>query len=116
MDTRGVTGSQQPDWYLREWAAFYGKRQSSLVNELGWNKSRANYIWHSRQPYSRELVNEIAAWLGIKPFELLMPPVEATALRRLRETAALIVAENDTTPFEHPPKAGQTKPGRRSAG
>jgi transcriptional regulator with XRE-family HTH domain len=89
-----VTDEPQLDWFLREWLTHFGKRQAALVNELGWNKQRASYVWNSRQSYRREVVNEIAQWLGIRPFELLMPPREALALRRLRETAAAIVAED----------------------
>lgn len=91
---------EAPNWYLQEWLAHFGKRQAALTNELGWNKSRANFYWHGRQGYRREVVNEIAAWLGIKPYELLMPPSEAIALRRLRETAAMIVAQ--APPQEEP--------------
>ncbi len=84
----------EPDWYLREWLTHLGKRQASLVNELGWDKARANYVWHGRIPYRRDVVNEISKWLGIHPFELLMPPLEAIALRSLRETALAIAADH----------------------
>ena len=80
-----------PDWYLREWLATLGKRQASLTIELGWNKNTAHLLFHSKQPYRREDVNEISAWLQIRPYELLMPPEEAMAIRRLRESAARIV-------------------------
>ena len=80
------------DWYLREWMKHFKKKQAALTNELGWNKSRANYIWHSKQPYNRDLTNELAKWLGIRPYELLMKPSEALSLRRLRATAMEIVA------------------------
>lgn len=85
---------KDPDWYLQQWLAHFGKRQASLVNELGWDKSKAHIIFHSKQPYRRDIVNEVSEWLGIRPFELLMPPSEALALHRLRETAALIAAES----------------------
>lgn len=94
-------GERAPDWYLREWMAHFDKRQASLTNELGWNKSKANFFWHGRQSYRREVVNEISGWLGIEPYELLMSPREALALRRLRQAAAVIVAEDGQT-FEHP--------------
>ena len=85
----------KPDWYLRDWANHFGKRQASLVSELGWEKSRAHHVWHSKQSYRREDVNAVAEWLGIEPHELLMKPSDALALRRLRQTAAEI-AEGDT--------------------
>lgn len=82
-----------PDWHLKDWVAHFNKRQSSLTNELGWSKNRANKVWHSQQSYRREEVNEIAAWLGIAPYELLMPPEKAMGLRQLEETARRIAAE-----------------------
>ncbi|WP_337186720.1 hypothetical protein [Phenylobacterium sp.] len=91
---KNVSESDDPDWHLREWLVHFEKKQASLVNELGWDKSKAHIIWHSKQPYRRDIVNEVAAWLGIRPFELLMSPSEAMAYRRLKETAALITAES----------------------
>jgi hypothetical protein len=87
------------DWRLREWMAHFGKIQADLSKELGWTKNRAHVVWHGTQPYRREIVNEVAAWLGIKPFELLMLPREALALRRMRENAAVIVSDRDAPPL-----------------
>ena len=70
----------------------FNKRQAALVSELGWSKNRASIVWHGAQPYRRDIVNELAAWLGIEPFELLMSPNEAMMLRRLRETAQEIAS------------------------
>ncbi len=97
--------SGEPDWYLQAWCKHFGKRQADL-SELGYQKWSAFKIWHSRQPYGRKQINEIAAWLGIQPYELLMPPREALILRQLRETAQAIVlsaAEPDVPPFQGPP-------------
>lgn len=105
----------EDDWRLREWLAWFGKRQASLVNELGWTKNRAHIVWHSDQPYRRQEVNLIARWLGIKPFELLMTPREAMALRALRQSAQTIVAEDTNDVYEvappdpHPPLKTGTK-------
>jgi hypothetical protein len=93
---------QEEDWYLRAWLAHFGKRQAALINELGWDKAKASFVWNGRQPYKRSLVNEVARWLGIRPFELLMHPRDALALRRLRETAVMIAAEEDGVPWEGP--------------
>ena len=80
------------DWYLREWVAHTEKRQADLARGLGWHKNQAYRLWHGEQPYRRDEVNAVAGWLGIEPYELLMPPAEAMRLRRLRqileETAA----------------------------
>ena len=92
----------EEDWYLQDWLRHFGKKQTSLVQELGWSKNRANLFFHSQQPYRREVVNEIAKWLNIKPFELLMAPQEALSMRRLREVAHAIVADT-TKGFDGPP-------------
>lgn len=91
-----VEESSDEDWYLKDWAKVAGKRQADLVTELGWLKNHAHRIWHSKQPYRRDIVNEVARWLAIKPYELLMPPSEALQLRRLRETAVAIAADHQT--------------------
>lgn len=85
----------EPDWFLREWSTHFHKRQADLVNELGWNKSRANKFWHGAHPYKRDVVNELSRWLGIEPYELLMHPHDAMQLRQLRD-AALSIAKNLT--------------------
>ena len=85
-----VKDSLARDWHLREWLAYFGKKQAALVNELGWNKSKASFVWNGKQPYSREIVNEVTDWLGIAPYELLMAPEKAMALRQLEETARRI--------------------------
>lgn len=99
------------DWFLQAWMNHFGKRQADLAKAMGWSKNRAHFVWHSSQPYRRPEVNRIAKWLGIRPFELLMSPREAMALRGLRQTAAIIVAENDAAEFDH-----TTVPARKSAG
>lgn len=70
----------------------FGKIQASLVNELGWEKSKASDVWNGVRPYRRSIVNEVAAWLGIEPYEMLMPPEDALRLRQMREAAQAIAA------------------------
>lgn len=88
-----VGDSNDPDWHLQEWAALLGKRQADLVNDLGFAKNQAHRIWHGKQPYRRDIVNLVSAWLDLRPYELLMRPEEAMRLRRLEETAVAIAAD-----------------------
>jgi hypothetical protein len=83
------------DWFLQEWVRHLGRRQSDLVSELGWHKTAAHRLWHGRQPYRRDHVNAVAAWLGIRSYELLMPPAEALALRTVKD-AAMLIADQAT--------------------
>lgn len=105
------------DWYLRDWLAHFGKRQANLVNELGWDKARASFVYNGRQGYRREIVNEVASWLGLEPFELLMPPADAIAWRTYREAvrrAALQepypMAAEPNRPFVGPGAENEAKP------
>lgn len=97
-----VAESLEPDWHLKDWAALRGKRQADLVNDLGFAKNQAHRIWHSVQPYRRDVVNKVAKWLEIQPYELLMTPRQATHLKQLEESAYAIAADRtrqwDATP------------------
>lgn len=79
------------DWHLAEWLATLRKRQADLVRDLDWNKAKASLMVNGKQQYTREEVNELAAYLNIQPFELLMHPEDAMAYRRLRHAAEAMV-------------------------
>lgn len=72
------------DWYLREWLRQAGKKQADVVRDLDWNKARVSLMMRGLQPYERDAVNELATYLNIRPYELLMHPDDAMAIRRLR--------------------------------
>ncbi len=80
------------DWYLVQWCEHFGKVQTDLVSDLEWNVSKASLMWRGLQRYHRDDVNEIAAYLGIEPYELLMHPADASALKQLRAAAGQIAA------------------------
>jgi len=90
------------DWFLKEWMTHQGRIQAEIARELGWERGRVSKVVNGRQPYQRSDVLALSKWLGIEPFELLMSPKEAMALRRIRESAAMIVAE-DPANFEIEP-------------
>lgn len=68
-----------------------GKRQSDIVRDLDWNKARVSLMLRGEQPYNREAINEVAAYLNIQPYELLMRPEDAMALRGLRKEAFRVI-------------------------
>lgn len=90
------------DWYLAEWLTTLGKKQADIVRDLDWNKARVSLMLRGKQPYDRDSVNELAAYLNIKPHELLMHPADAMALRNLRNEAVKIAhsAEEEVEPGE----------------
>lgn len=87
MPNRGAA----PDWYLPEWMATLRVSQAELARRCGLTPSTVHGIYHGRTSYYRDLVNMIASKLSVQPYELLMPPEMAMALRRQREDALRIV-------------------------
>ncbi len=83
----------QRDWFLADWAKALGKRQVDFVNDLNWNKARASLLWNGKQGYTREIINEVAQYLGLRPYELLLPPAEAMAIRGMRDAALQIAGD-----------------------
>lgn len=80
-------------WYLAEWAARLGKIQADAQRELGWPRAKTSDLWNNKQRYTQESVDEAAQWLGLAPYELLLPPEEAAGIRQLREAARAILGE-----------------------
>lgn len=81
----------QHDWYFKQWLDHLGVTQADIVKALDWNKSKASLMANDKQRYHRDDVNAVAAYLHIEPFELLLPPDRAMALRQYRANAETIV-------------------------
>lgn len=123
-DKRPKRSSTPPDqlahrWYFREWCEHLAKRQADVERDLSWSRGKTSDQWHGRQRYTQNDVDEVAAWLQLEPYELLMPPDEALALRMMRDAARSIVANDPPATaaerrraFKHDPTAD--KPKRRA--
>lgn len=98
MARRGVPKGQI-NWYLREWMEATGLRgrgaQAKMMERTGWSKATMSQLFNGTQDYSPRVVNEAAAALNCEPYELLMHPDRAFALRRVREDAIRIVADTE---------------------
>lgn len=107
MARRGVP--KQINWYLREWMdlteAFRGRGgQTRMMAETGWSKATMSQLYNNKQDYSPAIINAAAKALNVEPFELLMRPERAMAMRRQRE-AALVLA-HDADELEKATKTG----------
>ncbi len=102
--SRMVYSSPHHDWHLKEWLAATGKKQSDIVRDLEWNKARISLMVSGKQPYTRDAVNELAAYLNIRPFELLMHPEDAMALRAMKADLSRIADMVRTEEAEDGPK------------
>ena len=83
------------DWYLKQWLSTLDKRQADIVRDLDWNKARVSLTASGKQAYTRDDVNEIADYLNLRPYELLMHPEDAMALRRLRSEMVRLAKQNE---------------------
>lgn len=86
------------DWYLAQWLSACAKEQVDLEKELEWNKSKASLMINGKQRYHRDDVNQVADWLNLQPYELLMHPQDAMAIRQLRIDARRVAMPGP--PFE----------------
>ena len=82
-----------PDWFLPEWMDTLRVTQAALARETGWSKATMNDIFHGKTSYYRQILNDAARALRIEPFELLMPPAAAMAIKNMRNTAIRIAAD-----------------------
>lgn len=101
---RNMVSTLHPDWFLRQWLTTLRTSQADLERRTGWDKRKASHLVNGQQPYKRDTLNEAAAALNLEPFELLMHPEDAYALRRLRESALQIAAE-PRVPYRAEPPA-----------
>ncbi len=104
-------GAPCRDWYLPQWLAATGKRQADLVRDLDLNKALVSLLCSGKQQYTRDRVNEIAGYLNIQPYELLMHPSEAADMKQMRKTALAIARRNsqDQDPPPIPLSAGDVR-------
>ncbi|TKD50196.1 helix-turn-helix domain-containing protein [Sphingomonas baiyangensis] len=79
------------NWYLREWLGTLGVSQADLVGKTDLSKTTISLLVNARQDYDPTIVQTIADALNVRPYELLMQPEDAMALRRLRKDAIEVV-------------------------
>ena len=90
------------DWFLKEWLSTLGVKQAKIIKDLDQNKGKVSLLVSCKQQYTRDDVNLLADYLNIKPYELLMHPSDAMAMRSFKTDAikiahsAEIGGENDS--------------------
>lgn len=97
-------------WFLQEWAARAGLKQADVARLANWSKAKGSDVWNG-QRYTQELIDVLAPILHVRPFELLMHPDDAQAIRDMREDAIRIAARSQPREPEPAPKA---VPGRKT--
>ncbi len=67
--------------------------QADLSRATGYPKSKMSELVNGKSRYNRDVVNELARAMHLKPHELLMHPDDANEQRRIRETLVSIASE-----------------------
>jgi transcriptional regulator with XRE-family HTH domain len=81
------------NWYLRDWLKTLNISQQALADSLDWQKSKVSRLASGTSDWSRGHLDEISSVLHLEPFELLLHPEDAMAMRRLRDTAVRIASD-----------------------
>lgn len=84
-------------WFIQEWAALANFTQADAQRKLGWSKAKASDIWNGQQ-YTQSVLDDLAPELNARPWELLLHPRDAFAIRSMREDAARIAASRELEP------------------
>lgn len=71
------------DWYLKEWLEATDTSQAELCRLTDYPKAKVSDLVTGKQRYNRDILNDIASALNLYPYELLMPPEDAYAQRRM---------------------------------
>lgn len=79
------------DWYLKEWLAATETTQADLCRLTDYPKAKVSDLVTGKQRYNRDILNDIADALNVKPHELLMHPSDAMAQRRMRKLAEQMI-------------------------
>lgn len=90
---RNMARSIEFDWHLNDWILAVGLDPADFRKQAGWSKRKMSELVNGQMRYNKHVINEAAAVLNIRPFELLLPPDEAMEIRSLRR-ALLLVAES----------------------
>jgi hypothetical protein len=105
MARRGIP-KVPPIWYLREWMAARGiKKQSQMMKLTGWPKATMSQLYNEKQDFSTTILKEAADALSAEPYELLMLPERAMAIRQLRKEALRVVETSRDLPPPQEPKS-----------
>lgn len=79
------------DWYFNEWLAETNTSQADIVRLTDYPKAKVSDLSTGKQRYNRDILNDIAKALKIRPFELLMHPQDAIAQRQMLQAVEKFV-------------------------
>jgi hypothetical protein len=75
------------DWYLKEWLGSLNVSIAKLESETGWTHRIANQLVNRKTRWNRDHLALATQVLRLRPYELLMHPDDAMAIRKLMADA-----------------------------
>lgn len=84
------------DWFFRQWLRTLQLKQADVVARTDWPKSKVSKLVNGTVAYNRDIINEAAAALHVRPYELLLHPDDAMALRKYRESAITLASDRSS--------------------
>ena len=100
----GNMAAPHHDWFFRQWLRTLQLKQADVVARTDWPKSKVSKLVNGTVAYNRDIINEAADALNLRPFELLLHPDDAMAIRKLRESAVTIAAQGVSIFDDQPPE------------
>ena len=79
------------DWFLMEWLRTLQVSQADLVRRTDYPKAKISDLATGKQRYNRDILNDVASALNLRPHELLMHPSDAMSQRRIKMLAEEMV-------------------------
>ncbi len=74
--------------FVQEWMKSAELIQADMIKRLGYSKAKAFAVWHGDQRLNEDILEEIAALVNARPYEILLHPDQAYRLRRLEAVVA----------------------------
>jgi hypothetical protein len=90
---RGMAQRPYDDWFLKEWMRSKDVTQKFLQEESGWTYRITSQLVNRKTRWNRDHLMLAAKILKVRPYELLMHPDDANALKRFRAEALTVAAE-----------------------
>ncbi len=85
----GMEPPMRREWQLHAWADALELKPRDLVERTGWSWAKVSLVWNGKQDWKSRDLFEMASALQIEPYELLLPPHEAMALRHIKDAIRL---------------------------
>lgn len=94
MAKRRDTGATGHGWFAQQWLETLDRSQADVCRALGWSKAKGSELISGKQRYNQENVEELAGFLHLSPYELLLHPDDAMKIRQIRQTARALAEVN----------------------